>query len=61
MSWLLWLGLAAVIVAVAAITGIKPKGTRHVARTRLMGGARLALLALIIVFVYVAFRVRAGG
>jgi hypothetical protein len=63
MTWLEWLGVAVVIAAVAAVTGIKPKGTRHVAGTRLMGVARLALLAFIIICVagYVAFRVRSGG
>jgi hypothetical protein len=61
MSWLAWLGLAVLITAVAAITGIKPKGTRHVARTRLMGAARLALLALVIIVAYFAFRARSGG
>ena len=33
MTWLTWLILAAVVTAIAAVTGIKPKGTRHVART----------------------------
>jgi hypothetical protein len=61
MTWLAWLGLAVLITAAAAVTGIKPKGTRHVARTRLMGMARLALLALIIIFAYLAFRARSGG
>jgi hypothetical protein len=61
MSWLAWLGLAVIITAVAAITGIKPKGTRHVANTRLMGMARLALLAVVIIFAYLAFRSRSGG
>jgi hypothetical protein len=61
MSWLAWLGLAVLIAAVAAVTGIKPKGTRHVARTHLMGVARLALLALVIIFAYLAFRARSGG
>ncbi len=61
MSWLAWLGLAVLVTAVAAVTGIKPKGTRHVARTRLMGMARLALLALVIIFAYLAFRTRSGG
>ena len=56
MSWLAWLGLAVLITAVAAITGLKPKGTRHVARTRLMGAARLALLAVVIIVAYFAFR-----
>jgi len=61
MSWLAWLGLVVLITAVAAITGIKPKGTRPVAHTRLMGGARLALLALAIVLAYLVFRARPGG
>jgi hypothetical protein len=34
MSWLLLLGLAALVAAVAAVTGIKPKETRPVAHTR---------------------------
>ena len=58
MTWLAWLGLAVIITALAAITGIKPKGTRHVARTRMMGAARLALLALVLIFAYMAFRAR---
>ncbi len=61
MSWFAWLGLAVLITAIAALTGIKPKGTRHVARTRLMGGARFALLAIVIIVAYLAFRARAGG
>ena len=61
MSWLAWLGLAVIITALAAITGIKPKGTRHVAHTRMMGMARLVLLAIVIIFAYLAFRARSGG
>ena len=61
MSWLGWLGLAVLITAIAALTGIKPKGTRHVARTRLMGVARLVLLAVVIIIAYLVFRTRAGG
>ena len=61
MSWLAWLGLAVLITAVAAITGLKPKGTRHVAHTRLMGGARLALLVFVILLAYLAFQARSGG
>ena len=61
MTWLAWLVLAVLITAIAAVTGIKPKGTRHVAGTRLMGVARLALLVLVIVFAYFAFRARSGG
>ena len=61
MSWFSWLGLVVLITAVAAITGIKPKGTRHVAHTRLMGVARFVLLMLVIIFAYLAFRARSGG
>jgi hypothetical protein len=61
MTWLAWLGLAVIVTAVAAVTGIKPKGTRHVARTQLMGIARLALLAIVIIFLYLALRARSGG
>ena len=60
-NWLIWLGLAVLITAFAAVTGIKPKGTRPVVHTRLMGAARLALLALVIIFAYVAFRSRSCG
>ena len=56
MTWVGWLGLAVLITAVAAVTGIKAKGTRHVAHTRLMGGARLALLTVVILFAYLAFQ-----
>ena len=61
MSWLFWLTLAVVVAALAAISGIQPKGTRPVAQTGLMGVARLVLLALVLIFVYLAFRARVGG
>jgi hypothetical protein len=61
MSWFAWLALAVLVTAAAAITGIKPKGTRHVASTRLMGMARLVLLVVVIIFAYLAFRARSGS
>jgi hypothetical protein len=61
MNWLVWLGLAVVIAAVAAVTGIKPKGTRPVSHSRMMGMGRIALLAIVIILVYVAIRARSGG
>jgi hypothetical protein len=61
MTWFAWLGLAVLITAVAAVTGVKPKGTRHVAHTSLMGVARFFLLALVVIFIYLAFRARSGG
>jgi hypothetical protein len=44
MSWIELLLAAVVLAAVAALTGIKPRGTRPVARTRLMKAARIVLL-----------------
>ncbi len=61
MTWFALLGLAVVVTAVAAVTGIKPKGTQHLARTRLMGVARLILLVLAIILAYAAFRARSNG
>lgn len=58
MTWLGWLGIAVVIAAIAAVTGIKPGGTRHVAGTKLMGVARVALLIIVVVIAYLAFRAR---
>lgn len=56
MSWLAYFGLAVIVTGFAAVTGIKAKNTRHVARTHLMGVARLALWFIAIVFVALAFR-----
>jgi hypothetical protein len=61
MNWLVWLGLAVIIAAAAAVTGIKPKGTRPVAHTRMMGVGRIALLIVVIIVAYLAFRARSGG
>ncbi|HEX8409231.1 MAG TPA: hypothetical protein VF883_10215 [Thermoanaerobaculia bacterium] len=60
MNWLVWLGLAVVIAAAAAVTGLKPKGTRHVTHTRMMGVGRIALLAVVVIFAYMAYRARNG-
>lgn len=56
MNWLVWLSLAMVIAAVAAVTGIKPKGTRPVAHTRMMGMGRVMLLLIVVIFAYLAYR-----
>ena len=61
MTWLAWLGVVVVIVAIAAVTDIKPGGTRHVARTRMMGVARVVLAAIVIILAYLAYRSRSGG
>ena len=60
MNWLVWLGLAVVVAVFAAVTGVKAKGTRPVAHTRMMGMGRLALLVIVIIFAYLAYRARGG-
>ena len=61
MNWLVWLGLTVIIVAIAAVTGIKPKGTRSVSHSRMMGMGRIALVVIALIFAYAAFRARNGG
>ena len=60
MNWFVWLGVAVVITAVAAVIGVQPKGARPVANTRMMAVARVALLALAALFAYFAFRSSSG-
>lgn len=60
MNWLVWLGFAVVIAVFAAVTGLKAKGTRPVAHTRMMGMGRLALVVIVIIFAYLAYRARTG-
>ena len=58
MNWLTLLGIAVVVVAIAAVTGIKPRGTRPVAHSRMMGMARIALAIFVIIIIYLAVRAR---
>lgn len=60
MNWLVWLMFAVLVAVVAAVTGIKPKGTRHVAQSRMMGMARVFLVIVVVIFAYLAFRARSG-
>jgi hypothetical protein len=61
MNWLLWLVVAALIAAAAAVSGLQPKGARPIAHTSMMGVARIVLLALAIIVAYVAYRARSGS
>ncbi|HEY6064772.1 MAG TPA: hypothetical protein VIY96_01360 [Thermoanaerobaculia bacterium] len=56
MSWIFWLGVAVVIGALAALTGLKPRGSKPVSNTRLMGVARIVLVVMVLVFLYFAWR-----
>jgi hypothetical protein len=60
MSWIGWLGLAVFVTMLAALTGLKPKGTRPVAHSRMMGVARAILVILLVIFAIMAYRARAG-
>jgi hypothetical protein len=61
MSPFFWLGLAVVVGALAALTGLKPKGSKPVANTRLMGVARLVLIVTALLFLYLAYRGTSAG
>jgi hypothetical protein len=56
MDWLFWLMVAVIVAGFAALTGLKPKGTRPVAHTQLMGVARVVLLIMAIIVGYLAYR-----
>ena len=56
MSWLAWFALALVVTVFAAVTGLKAKGTRPVARTQLMGVARWVLLFIVVVLAFLAYQ-----
>ena len=58
MNWLTALWIVALIAALAAITGIKPSGTRPVARTGLMSAARVVLGLIALVIAYFAYNAR---
>ena len=61
MGPLFWLTLVVIVVALAATTGFKPKEGRHVARTQLMGVARVVLLLVVLGLAYVAYRATVTG
>ena len=60
MTWLFWLGLAVLLTVVAAVTGLKSRGTRPVAGSRLMSVGRFVLLVMIVIVAYMAYRARSG-
>lgn len=63
MLWFVLLGLAAIITAFAAVTGLKPKGTQHLAHTRLIAVARIVLLimGILLLGAYFASRGQSRG
>ncbi|MBC8647229.1 MAG: hypothetical protein H7X85_08710 [Thermoanaerobaculia bacterium] len=62
MSWLFWVGLAVAVGLIAALTGVKPKGTKPVARTQMMGIARIILVLIVLALLFAGYRgCGAGG
>jgi hypothetical protein len=61
MTWLTVLIAAAIVAAIAAVTGVTPSRTRPVARTQLMGVARIVLLVLVVIVIYAAWRWHSAG
>ncbi|MEQ1870771.1 MAG: hypothetical protein ABL961_12180 [Vicinamibacterales bacterium] len=61
MTWPFWIVVATLVTAAAAVTGIKPKGTRHIAHTSMMGMARIALVVVVIILAFVALRAMYAG
>jgi hypothetical protein len=49
MSSLVWLGLAVVLVVVATLAGLDPKGGKPIARTGLMKSAKMILIAAAVI------------
>jgi len=60
MSWLAWLALTVLLAAATAVTGIRPRGTRPVAHTRLLAVGRFALLVLAAIIAYLTWRASSG-
>lgn len=61
MTWYTWLIAAALLAAVAAVTGIQPKGARRVAGTSLMTVARAVLVLVVLLCLFLAYRAGAAA
>ena len=58
MNSLVWLMLVVIVVMVAAVTGLQPRGGRPAAQTRLMSVGRGVLILAALVIAYLLFRSR---
>jgi hypothetical protein len=61
MSWGFWLTAAVLVSVLFSLFGVKPRGARPVAGSKLMLFARIALVILIVLLFYFWLRGRAGG
>ena len=51
MSWIYILGVVVVLIALAALSGLRPDDTRRVSDTRLMAVARVVLALVLVLLV----------
>jgi hypothetical protein len=61
MSWGFWLTVAVVVSVLFATLGLRPRGARPVANSRMMSAARIVLLIVVVVLFYLFLRAHSGG
>jgi hypothetical protein len=61
MSWGFWLTVAVVVSVLFATFGLRPRGARPVANSRMMSPARIVLLIVVVVLFYLFLRAHSGG
>ena len=61
MSWLFWLTAAVVVSVLFVVFGLRPRGARPADSSHLMAIARVVLLIVIVVLVYLFLKGRAAG
>jgi hypothetical protein len=61
MSWAFWLTAAVVVSVLFALLGVRPKGARPVGSSRMMAVARVVLVIVAVIILYLVWRARAGG
>ena len=58
MNWLSILGIVVILMAIVSMLGLRPKGGRPVARTRLMSMARIFFIIFGLIILYLGFKSR---
>ena len=61
MSWGFWLSVAVVVSVLFAVFGLRPRGARPVANSRMMVIARIILLVAVAVLFFLFLRSRSGS
>ena len=61
MSWAFWLTLAVIVGVLFTIFGVKPRGARPAAESRMMNIARIVLVIVIALLFFLFLRGRSGS